>query len=61
MNRVRMQGKFTSPLMRHDLGAEPQSATAKIVSDVMESCRNEDSIILFMDRRQPREILSGEI
>ncbi len=47
--------------MRHDLGAEPQSATAKIVSDVMESCRNEDSIILFMDRRQPREILSGEI
>jgi hypothetical protein len=47
--------------MLHDLGAGPQSAAAKIVSDVMASCRNEGSIVLSMDRRYPREILSGEI
>jgi len=61
LNKVRGPGKFTSPLMLHDLGAGPQSAAAKIVSDVMESCRNEGSIVLFMDRHQPREILSREI
>jgi hypothetical protein len=54
-------GKITSPLMLHDLKAGTQSAAAKIVSDVMESCRNEGSIVLSMDRHQPREILSGEI
>jgi homoserine dehydrogenase len=59
LNRVREPGKFTSPLMLHDLGAGPQSTAVEIVSDVMESCRNEGSIVLFMDRRQPREILSG--
>nr|WP_319494219.1 hypothetical protein [uncultured Desulfobacter sp.] len=56
-----MPGKFTSPLMLHDLKAGTQSAAAKIVSDVMEPCRNEGSIILSMDRHQPQEILSGEI
>lgn len=61
LNRVRVPGKFTKPLMLHCLGAGPQPTAAEIVSDVIESCRNAGSIVLPLDRRQPREILSGEI
>jgi len=62
LNPVRVPGKFACPLMLHDLGAGPRSAAAKIVSDVMESCRNEGSILPFHGQAAtPGDLIRGDI